>query len=77
MVSKVRKFLSKDQTVRIATVDSTNLVKESIKHHKMSMLAACLSESTNWSSSACESTKRKAEGWTLFQGQRTVGYGFR
>ena len=41
-MSKVRKFLSKDGTVRIATVDSTELVAESIKYQGMSMLAACL-----------------------------------
>ena len=41
-MSKVRKFLSEDGTVRIATVNSTKLVEESIRHHDMSMLAACL-----------------------------------
>ena len=41
-MTKVRKFLSEDGTVRIATVDSTKLVEESIKHQNMSMLAACL-----------------------------------
>ena len=41
-MSKVRKFMSKDGTVRIASVDSTELVTESIKYQGMSMLAACL-----------------------------------